>query len=128
MKAIDNVSERKPHIFHFIGHGRLRDEQGQEVGQIALMRPNQRARWVDAESFSTLFDRHRPGIVLLMVRESGATSSSQAFVGVASEIVQHNIPVMVAMQYEVANYVAGTFSVEFYKRIAQGDPVDKAAQ
>jgi len=36
--AIDKLLEQKPHIFHFIGHGRMENETGEEVGQIALMK------------------------------------------------------------------------------------------
>jgi uncharacterized protein YceH (UPF0502 family) len=42
--------------------------------------------------------------------------------------VGQNIPVVVAMQYEVANATASVFSSEFYKRLGKGEPVDIAAQ
>ena len=39
-----------------------------------------------------------------------------------------NIPVVVAMQYEVSNISASRFARKFYERLAKGDPVDIAAQ
>jgi hypothetical protein len=39
-----------------------------------------------------------------------------------------NIPVVVAMQYEVSNITASQFAYEFYERLAKGEPVDIAAQ
>jgi formylglycine-generating enzyme required for sulfatase activity len=123
------VLEQQPHIFHFIGHGRLHDESGQEVGQIALVDDMfDEALWVDASFFGGLFNRHRPGVVMLQACEGGKLSASQAFVGVASKIVQQNIPVVVAMQYEVSNFTASRFAQRFYERLAQDDPVDIAAQ
>lgn len=127
--AIDALLEKQPHIFHFIGHGRLQDEDGEEVGQIALVKKVfNTASWVDAGGFAELLNRHRPGIVLLQACESGMSSASQAFVSVASKIVQQNIPVVVAMQYEVSNLTASQFAYEFYERLAKDYPVDIAAQ
>lgn len=127
--AIDALLEKQPHIFHFIGHGRLQDEDGDEVGQIALVKKVfNTASWLDAGGFAELLNRHRPGIVLLQACESATSSASQAFVGVASKIVQQNIPVVVAMQYEVSNLTASQFAYELYERLAQDYPVDIAAQ
>jgi hypothetical protein len=121
--------EQKPHIFHFIGHGQLQNAEGEEVGQIALVKKVfNTALWVDAGFFAGLFKRHLPGVVLLQACESATLSTSQAFAGVASKIVEENIPVVVAMQYEVSNITASQFAYEFYERLAKGEPVDIAAQ
>ncbi len=127
---IDAVLEKEPHIFHFIGHGRLHNDSNQEVGQIAFTDPEfvDEEMWVDADYFSGLFSRHRPGVVMLQSCEGGSLSASQAFAGVASRVVQMNIPVVVAMQYEVSNISASRFARKFYERLAKGDPVDIAAQ
>lgn len=65
---------------------------------------------------------------MLQACEGAMLSESQAFVGVASRVVQQNIPVVVAMQYEVSNATASRFACKFYKRLAQGAPVDIAVQ
>jgi hypothetical protein len=128
--AINELLEQKPHIFHFIGHGRFENEEGEKVGQIALVRKVlNKASWVDAKFFAGLFVHiPRPGIVILQACEGGMQSESEAFRGVAAKIVGQNIPVVVAMQYEVANATASVFSSEFYKRLGKGEPVDIAAQ
>lgn len=127
--AIDNLLEQQPHIFHFIGHGQMQNEAGEEVGQIALMKKVfNTALWMDAGDFSELFNRWTPGVVLLQACESGMLSASRAFAGTASKIVQMNIPVVVAMQYEVSNITASQFAYEFYERLAKGQPVDIASQ
>ena len=128
-ETVDAVLEKKPHIFHFIGHGRLVNENNREIGQIAFVDPElEEAMWVDADYFSELFNQHRPGVVMLQACEGGMLSASQAFVGVASRVVQQNIPVVVAMQYEVTNSTACRFSRRFYQHLVQGYPVDIAAQ
>ncbi|NQE37809.1 CHAT domain-containing protein [Microcoleus asticus] len=128
-ETVDAVLAKKPHIFHFIGHGRLVNENNREIGQIAFVDPEfEEAMWVDADYFSELFNQHRPGVVMLQACEGGMLSASQAFVGVASRVVQQNIPVVVAMQYEVTNSTACRFSRRFYQQLVQGDPVDIAAQ
>ncbi|MEO0349770.1 MAG: CHAT domain-containing protein [Cyanobacteria bacterium P01_A01_bin.15] len=128
-EAIDQLMEKQPHIFHFIGHGRLQDDGDNKVGQIALMDDVfDEASWVDAGFFSEQFSRWQPGVVLLQACEGGKLTASKAFVGAASKIVQQNIPVVVAMQYEVSNITASRFAYRFYERLAQGNPVDKAAQ
>ncbi len=127
--AIDAILEREPHIFHFIGHARLKDEKQNDTGEIALVDDTLgKAQWMAAKHFSELFTRHQPGIVVLQACEGAALSASQAFVGVASQVVQQDISVVVAMQYEVSNSTAQRFAIEFYRRLSLGDPVDKAAQ
>lgn len=129
-KMIDEVLEEQPHLFHFIGHARLKDENQRDMGQIALVNDkwSNTAKWFDAEGFSELFTRHEPGVVLLQACEGAALSASAAFVGVASKVIQQNVPVVVAMQYEISNLTAQHFAMEFYKRLAEDDPVDRAVQ
>ena len=128
-EEIDTILSQKPHILHFIGHGRLVNEGNQEVGQIALVDPDfDEAMWVDADYFSEMFNTHRPGVVMLQACEGGTLSASQAFVGVASSLVEQNIPVVVAMQYEVTNSTASRFARRFYQQLAADNPVDIAVQ
>ncbi|NJK66591.1 MAG: CHAT domain-containing protein [Microcoleus sp. SU_5_3] len=128
-ETVNALLAKKPHIFHFIGHGRLVNQNNREIRQIAFVDPEfDEAMWVDADYFSELFNQHRPGVVMLQACEGGTLSASHAFVGVASKVVQQNIPVVVAMQYEVTNSTACRFSRHFYQQLVQGDPVDIAAQ
>ncbi len=127
--SLDEMLEREPHILHFIGHGRVKDEIQRDVRQIALVETVLNdADWLDAEQFIDLFNRHQPGVVFLQTCEGATSSDTDAFVGVASHVVQQNIPVVVAMQYEISNATAQSFALEFYERLADNEPVDKAAQ
>ena len=128
-EAIDEVLAKKPHILHFVGHGRAKNDEDEEVEELALTNPDLGdAIWVGADFFSQLLNTHKPALVMLQACDSGTLSRKQPFFGVASRIVQQNIPVVVAMQYEVSNATANRFSQKFYEEILKGKPVDIAAQ
>jgi hypothetical protein len=127
-RKIDALLEQKPHIFHFIGHGRMMDENNRETGQLALTDDPGRAVWIDAAAFGELFNLHTPALVFLHACESGTLSSTRAFTGIASQLVQMKIPAVLAMQYEVSNATAQGFALEFYRSLAKNEPVDCAAQ
>ena len=128
-EAIDNILRQEPHIFHFIGHGEFpRQSDENRSARIALQDGFGAARWRDAADFADLFRRHIPGVVLLQSCEGAALSSWQAFTGTASQLVDQNIPIVIAMQYKVSNITASRFSVEFYKQLAAGVAVDTAVQ
>lgn len=122
--AIDKVLRKKPHIFHFIGHGRFQNENG----EIALVDEFDQARWITANYFSDLFNRHRPGIIVLQACQGAMESTSKVSVGLASKVVQQLIPVVVAMQYPVSNSTASRFACHFYKQLAEGKSADIAVQ
>jgi hypothetical protein len=127
--SLDRLLAQKPHILHFIGHGRLHEHNGKLEGQLALVHPVLNdAEWIGAEFFGDLLNTHRPAIVLLHACEGAQLSSSEAFVDIAARVVQQNIPVVVAMQYEVTNWTAMRFASRFYEEVAKGSPVDQAAQ
>lgn len=127
-ETIDAVLSKEPHIFHFIGHAQLQKAGDQHVGRIALVDHLGDADWVEEEYFSELLNEHQPNLIFLQACEGAMATASQAFVGVASRIVQQNIPVVLAMQYEVSNSTASRFARKFYQQLAEGDPVDLAAQ
>ncbi len=122
-------SEKPPHILHFIGHGKLKESV--RIGsQIALLDESGEADWINADTFSQLFIHHpQPKIVLLQACELGATVPSQPFVGVASQVVQAGVPVVIAMRYEISNITAGRFVNEFYRRLlVRRESVEQAVQ
>ena len=128
-EAIDNILRQEPHIFHFIGHGDFpRQAEDQRAARIALQDGFGAARWRSADDFADLFRRHVPGVVLLQSCEGAALSAWQAFTGTASQLVDQNVPIVIAMQYQVSNLTASRFAVAFYKQLAAGVAVDTAVQ
>ena len=56
-EAIDTILSKNPHIFYFIGHGKMKNEGNPEVGEMAFVDSDfDEAMWVDADytSFVTL--------------------------------------------------------------------------
>ncbi len=122
------LETHRPHILHFIGHGQLRKARGVEFGELALVKPDGRANWRTDEEIGEVFQVFSPLVVFLQACNSGAEGRAGAFVGVASQVVQRNVPVVVAMQYPVSNHVAGIFAKAFYERLSTFTPVDMAVQ
>jgi len=117
----------KPHVFHFAGHARFLDDAPRKRGQIALVQRNTVAPdWRDGEQFAELFTRHSPRIVFLDACESGM--GREAFSAIAARIVGQSIPAVIAMQYDVSNLKSIKFSLEFYRRVVTGEPIDRAVQ
>ncbi|MCP4427298.1 MAG: CHAT domain-containing protein, partial [Chloroflexi bacterium] len=128
MALEDVLEEQQPHVLHVIGHGRLRKIRKVEVGEFALIGSAGYADWRTDEEIGEIFQVHSPAIVFFQACESGAAGSASAFVGLASQVVQRNVPVVIAMQYPVRNVVAITFAEELYRRLGKLEPVDVAVQ
>lgn len=123
------LEEYRPHILHFIGHGKLRKAHGVEFGELALVKPGtDQVDWLTDEEVGELFQTHTPAVVVLQACDSGAQSKSGGLLGVASQIVQRNVPVVVAMQYPISNAAAVAFAEEFYQRLGELKAVDAAVQ
>jgi len=127
-KVAEQLSNGKPDIFHFIGHGQLISENGKDVGQVALVRDSGEPDWKTADFFSRLFTQHRPKIVLLQACETGKQSETDGFSSVASRLMLQGIPVVIAMQYQVSNQTVSGFVKDFYEEIVKGKSVDFAVQ
>jgi hypothetical protein len=65
-------------------------------------------------------------MAILNACEGARTSRSDPFAGVAQSLVQQGIPAVVAMQYEITDEAAITFSRELYGAIVDGYPIDAA--
>lgn len=124
----DQIERERPHLLHVIGHGRMRRLRGVDFGELALVGTAGTADWCDDEQIGALFQVHRPAVVIFQACQSGTGSSSQALVGIASQVVQQNVPVVVAMQYPISNLSASIFAEEFYRRLSLRERVDVAAQ
>ena len=136
------LNEMKPHIFHFIGHGRASPNNKPEI---ALMKePDEIAKaemlqspaekragikvphsaWIESEIFAQLFKRHRPRLVFLHACKGAAPGYK--FHNTASDLVKAKIPAVVAMQFEISNDDANAFAQKFYEYIDAGGSVDEA--
>jgi outer membrane protein assembly factor BamD (BamD/ComL family) len=113
------------HIFHFIGHGGF-DEHAQD-GVLLLEDEAGRGRALSGQYLGALLhDEETLRLVVLNACEGARTGTDDPFAGAAQSLVQQGLPAVIAMQFEVTDQAAVTFSREFYSAVADGYPVDAA--
>ena len=111
------------HIFHFIGHGEF--DQALQEGVLILESENKRGHKVDSQFLGMLLHDHESlRVAILNACEGARTSRTDPFAGSAQSLVQQGIPAVIAMQFEIANDVAGRFAHEFNVALADGYPID----
>ncbi|MCL4248460.1 MAG: CHAT domain-containing protein [Anaerolineae bacterium] len=114
------------HIFHYIGHSTYDDLADQGLLVFEQEQGN-RAQLVSAGSLAReLGDESTIRLVVLNSCRSAQQTSSDAFSGIASSLVQRGIPAVVAMQQEITDPAAKAFAEEFYRAIAEQLPIDSA--
>ena len=140
----DDLKVFKPHVFHFSGHGEhdgfwLADrslasaqKDLEVVGTSRL--PFGFSETVDTEVFRAnidaicgLFKVHQPHLIVLDACTSDWSWLSEMLPGVAHQLVTL-VPAVVAMRYPISNGAAEAFSLELYRRIVAGQPLDRAVQ
>jgi CHAT domain-containing protein len=129
-ELFSRVSKNPPHIFHFIGHGKLKVGGG---GALALEGINDKHVLIDGDLMLDLFQGNNTKLIILSACQSGATSnksekssSSEAFMGLAPKLVWGGVPAVVAMQYDLPNAAAKPFMKTLYEFLALGKPLDWA--
>ena len=119
------LDEKPYNVFHFIGHGVFKNNKS----NIALVDEDGKAYLLNDENFANFFlGDHNLGLIVLNCCQGGTLSANQAFAGTVLNLVQHGIPAVVAMQYEISDSTAKLFADEFYSYLAQGESVDVAIQ
>lgn len=113
------------HVFHFIGHGTFSDFN--EDGLLLLQDEQGAGAPVSGHYLGTLLhDEKSLRLAVLNACEGARTSTSDPYAGTAQQLVLQGIPAVIAMQFEVSERTAVTFSNEFYRSLADNYPVDAA--
>ncbi len=113
------------HILHFIGHGGL--DKRAEQGVLVFTDSKGKGIWVDAVRLGVLlYDHPSLRLVILNACEGARNTIRDPFSGVATTLVRRGIPAVAAMQFEISDTAAVTFSADFYAALAAGFPVDAA--
>lgn len=112
-------------ILHFVGHASFDQESLDDM--LIFEDENRKRDSVKAEHIATLLQEHRSlRLVVLNTCEGASPYSNKAFLEISRTLVQHGIPAVVAMQFEIADIAALNFTNEFYTCIISGDPIDMA--
>jgi hypothetical protein len=112
------------HVLHFIGHGGVAADRG---GVLHFEDDRRTSVPLTAERLGVILREERSlRLAVLNACEGGAASIDDIFSGTAQTLIHNEIPAVVAMQFEISDDSAITFSHEFYQALAQGDPIDAA--
>lgn len=115
----DALLVEKHHVFHFIGHGQFKDNDGYLV-----LNPDDGTAGDDliaARPFAGFF-RDYPSMKLVVLNscQGAAVASTRPLAGIAPQLVRAGIPAVVAMQYPFADKAALLFAREFYRKLCTG--------
>ncbi|MCE7982260.1 MAG: CHAT domain-containing protein [Caldilinea sp. CFX5] len=119
------LREHKPHIFHFVGHGRF--DSTTQAGLLYLQKADGSAIPCAAEQMATLLSGCETLRLALLNACQGATPGYRsAFAGVAQKLIQQGLPAVIAMQAPIRDTDALLFSQEFYRALADGYHLEAA--
>ncbi len=113
------------HVFHYIGHGGF--DRTNNDGVLVLEDRNKKGHLVSGQYLGAiLYDQTTLQLVLLNSCSGGRTSVTDPFAGVGQSLLQKGIPAVIAMQFEITDEAAITFSHEFYAALVDGYSIDAA--
>jgi hypothetical protein len=125
--TLDNLRNelaRAPDILHYIGHGHF-DAEKKEAFLDFVSETNE-ADPVEVETLGGLLHESSVKLVVLNSCEGAVASDTDAFTGVAQNLVLAGVPAVVAMQYQVLDATAMVFSSVFYSTFIKNYSVDAA--
>jgi hypothetical protein len=118
------MSRTQPHVFHFIGHGRLDKED--RAGRLFLEGPDGRAAAWTGGRLGQIVAEKSLRLAVLNACDGARSPGDDPFSGVASSLIEHDVPAVVGMQFEITDEAAIIFARAFYEGIADDLPVDGA--
>lgn len=119
------LRKHRYHVFHYIGHAGF--DEVSDDGQLVLENERGRSQLVSAERLGNiLHDEDSLRLAILNACEGARSSRRDPFSGLAQSLVQKGIPAVIAMQFEISDNAAITFSHEFYRALGEGFPADAA--
>jgi CHAT domain len=126
LRALQRALRQEPyHVFHYIGHGAY--DSSIDDGVLLLEDERGLGRRVTGTELGTMLADHTSlRLAVLNACEGARVSNDDPFAGVASSLVQREIPAVIAMQFEITDRAAIIFAGELYAALADGYAVDSA--
>ncbi|MDQ3247824.1 MAG: CHAT domain-containing protein, partial [Chloroflexota bacterium] len=127
--TLDNIGEQlrsfRPHVLHYTGHGAY--DQSQARSFLVLEDDNGQSRPAGIGELRPHL-QHAPDLrlVLLSGCQTAQTSALDAFSGVATGLLQANVPAVLAMQFSILDSSAIKLAGAFYRALARGDSLSEA--
>ncbi len=113
------------HVLHYIGHGGY--DHDADDGVVLFEDDQGRSRRISGVQLGTILqDEVSLRLAVLNACEGGRSSVEDPFSGVATSLIEREIPAVIGMQFEITDRSAIVFASEFYAALADGYPVDSA--
>ena len=113
------------HVLHYIGHGGY--DHDADDGVVLFEDDSGRSRRITGVQLGTILqDEVSLRLAVLNACEGGRSSVEDPFSGVATSLIEREIPAVIGMQFEITDRSAIVFASEFYAALADGYPVDSA--
>ena len=114
------------HALHLQAHGVIRPDHAS--ASVLLEGDDGKIDFVDEERFAQVFEGVRDlRLVTLIACHGGMQSSESPLSGLAPGLVRRGVPAVVAMRKSVSFPAARSFCSHFYRNLARGGVVDRAA-
>lgn len=128
LDQICKTLEKKPHIFHFLGHGAF-NQRTQQAALFLEDGPQRQVKIVNEEEWQRRLAMlpQLPHLVVLAACESAGRVNAGALVGMAPATVMAGVSAILAMQDKVGIEAARKFVYHFYRRLATHGQLDLAA-
>ena len=113
------------HVLHYIGHGAY--DHDADDGVVLFGDELGRSRRITGVQLGTILQSETSlRLVVLSAVEGGRSSIEAPFSGVATSLMEREIPAVIGMQFEITDRSAIVFASEFYAALTDGYPVDSA--
>ena len=113
------------HVFHYIGHGGYDNDA--DDGVLMFEDEHGRGQRVSGVQLGRMLaDEVSLRLAVLNSCEGGRSSLQDPFSGVATSLIEFEIPAVIGMQFEITDRAAIVFGGEFYAALADGLAVDAA--
>jgi len=123
--ALLTTLRQSPQVLHFVGHGAFDDASKQ--GCLVFVNEHGEADLIAADKLATLLGGCKSlRLVILNSCEGAVAREYNAFAGIAQQLIQHQIPAVLAMQMPIADADAISFSEELYRALAGGLSLEQA--
>jgi CHAT domain-containing protein len=122
IEAFIEKLKSKPHIIHFLAHGRFNEQI--KKGEILFMNNDGTENWITGDRLKILInDDKNVKLIFLESCETGTMNSLNPISGIAQQVSDINVPSVIAMQSEIVQTDAHIFAGVFYKTLFEGRSV-----
>ena len=113
------IKDEKPHILHYVGHGGFEGN----TGSLILEKSDGSRQDFSARQLAIALNGSSVRLVVLNACKTGMVLTN-LLRGMAPALMGANIPAVVAMQSSVQDDAGLAFAEEFYRALANGEPID----